>query len=110
MAWSRFRLVHAASGVAEVAVEILTGRTHQIRAHLADVGHPLLMDELYGGSNVARRLKDGVVRTAVEQLHRQALHAEALAFAHPLRGTQLSFTSALPPDLARIREAMRGIA
>jgi len=63
-----------------------TGRTHQIRVHMAYLGHPLLGDELYGGS---RRL-----------IGRQALHAESLAFAHPVTGEMMRFTSPLPPDLA----------
>lgn len=63
-----------------------TGRTHQIRVHMAWLGHPLLGDELYGGS---RRL-----------IGRQALHAAGLAFAHPVTGEMMRFTSPLPPDLA----------
>lgn len=63
-----------------------TGRTHQIRVHMAYLGHPLLGDELYGGS---RRL-----------IGRQALHAASLALTHPVSGEFLHFTSPLPPDLA----------
>ncbi len=63
-----------------------TGRTHQIRVHMAHLGHPLLGDELYGGS---RRL-----------IGRQALHAAGLAFAHPVTGEMMRFEAPLPPDLA----------
>jgi 23S rRNA pseudouridine1911/1915/1917 synthase len=65
-----------------------TGRTHQIRVHLASRGHPLVGDRLYGG-----RAEFG--------LQRQGLHAERLAFAHPVQGQRLTFESALPPDLAQ---------
>jgi 23S rRNA pseudouridine1911/1915/1917 synthase len=65
-----------------------TGRTHQIRVHLASRGHPLVGDKLYGG-----RAEFG--------LQRQGLHAERLAFAHPLSGQALAFECPLPPDLAQ---------
>ena len=71
-----------------------TGRTHQIRAHFAAIGHPLAGDETYGG---ARRYG----------LTRQFLHAHRLAFAHPVTGTRLSFESALPADLASALEQAR---
>jgi 23S rRNA pseudouridine1911/1915/1917 synthase len=71
-----------------------TGRTHQIRAHFAAIGHPLCGDETYGG---ARRYGLG----------RQFLHAHRLAFAHPETGEPLSFTSPLPDDLAAALEQAR---
>jgi 23S rRNA pseudouridine1911/1915/1917 synthase len=71
-----------------------TGRTHQIRAHFAAIGHPLTGDTTYGG---ARRYG----------LRRQFLHAHRLAFAHPVSGERLSFESALPDDLALALEAAR---
>jgi len=72
-----------------------TGRTHQIRAHFAAIGHPLTGDATYGG---ARRY----------DLRRQFLHAHRLAFAHPTSGERLSFESSLPDDLAAALEAARG--
>ncbi len=63
-----------------------TGRTHQIRAHFGAIGHPLVGDPTYGGSQKYR-------------LRRQFLHAHRLAFAHPATGEELSFDSELPPDL-----------
>ena len=69
-----------------------TGRTHQIRAHFAAIGHPLTGDPTYGGA----------VRYGLE---RQFLHAHRLSFQHPLTGEALSFTSPLPEDLERALEA-----
>jgi 23S rRNA pseudouridine1911/1915/1917 synthase len=63
-----------------------TGRTHQIRAHFAAIGHPLAGDETYGGA-----MRYGLAR--------QFLHAHRLAFSHPVSGERLSFTSPLPGDL-----------
>jgi 23S rRNA pseudouridine1911/1915/1917 synthase len=71
-----------------------TGRTHQIRAHFAAIGHPLVGDTTYGGAQ-----KYG--------LNRQFLHAHRLAFAHPQSGEALSFRSELPADLARALESAR---
>jgi 23S rRNA pseudouridine1911/1915/1917 synthase len=71
-----------------------TGRTHQIRAHFAAIGHPLTGDATYGGAE-----RYG--------LSRQFLHAHRLAFRHPCSGESLSFTSALPPDLTAALDAAR---
>ncbi len=71
-----------------------TGRTHQIRAHFAAIGHPLSGDETYGGT-----MRYG--------LRRQFLHAHRLAFAHPETGEPLRFESALPPDLANALDQAR---
>lgn len=71
-----------------------TGRTHQIRAHFAAIGHPLVGDPTYGGPE----------RYGLE---RQFLHAHRLAFEHPRTGERLSFESPLPPDLAAALEAAR---
>jgi 23S rRNA pseudouridine1911/1915/1917 synthase len=82
--------------VAETYLEatLETGRTHQIRAHFAAIGHPLVGDPTYGGAE-----KYG--------LDRQFLHAHRLAFAHPATGEPMSFRSELPPDLATALEAAR---
>jgi 23S rRNA pseudouridine1911/1915/1917 synthase len=109
-AHSRFTLIESRDGASALDVEILTGRTHQIRAHLSDIGHPLLQDDLYGGSNADKRVKPGPVRDAVLALHRHALHARTIAFDHPVKkGTQLRFEAPLPPDLARLDAAIRGV-
>jgi 23S rRNA pseudouridine1911/1915/1917 synthase len=84
-----------------------TGRTHQIRVHLAAIGHPLLGDSVYGqGFKTKAALLPGAAREALAALSRQALHAYLLAIQHPATGEELVFRSDLPPDLARLRQAL----
>jgi 23S rRNA pseudouridine1911/1915/1917 synthase len=88
-------------------VHIHTGRTHQIRVHLASVGHPVAGDATYGG----RRLPAGAsgrLADAVRELARPALHAARLAFTHPATGQRVAFTSPLPDDLQRLVARLRG--
>ncbi|MGA0605516.1 RluA family pseudouridine synthase [Phenylobacterium sp. VNQ135] len=84
---------------ARVACRLETGRTHQIRVHLASKGTPCLGDPVYGSGPPAE-----VVRTAIREagLNRQALHASVLGFRHPVTGEALRFESPLPPDMARL--------
>ena len=78
--------------------ELETGRTHQIRAHLTAIGHPVVGDAIYGGS---------VAGTPLESIAtRPFLHAETLGFEHPGSGEQLRFSSALPADLVAVLEAL----
>jgi 23S rRNA pseudouridine1911/1915/1917 synthase len=83
-----------------------TGRTHQIRVHMAHAGHPLLCDALYGGTR--RRGLDEGVRAALALCPRQALHAVALAFVHPVSGAELAFESPLPADMQALIAALSG--
>ncbi|MBS7705291.1 RluA family pseudouridine synthase [Chelatococcus asaccharovorans] len=84
-----------------------TGRTHQIRVHMAHIGHPLLGDQLYGrGFRTKESLLDSDARAALQSLGRQALHASRLGFAHPASGEFMCFESAPPDDLARLVAAL----
>jgi 23S rRNA pseudouridine1911/1915/1917 synthase len=79
-----------------------TGRTHQIRVHLAEMNLPVVGDALYGGARLARGLADPRLRKLVEQLDRQFLHAWQLGFIHPESGDAVEFRAALPPELQNI--------
>ncbi len=82
-----------------------TGRTHQIRVHLAHAGHPLLGDDVYGpGFKTKAGLLKAAARQALAALGRQALHAYLLGFLHPATGQYVEFRSELPADLARLRQ------
>ncbi len=91
--------------VSLVECRLKTGRTHQIRVHLAEIGHPLLGDPLYGrGGTAARRarLLPAGAQAALAALGRQALHAKTLGFQHPVGGDVLQFQSELPPDISAL--------
>jgi 23S rRNA pseudouridine1911/1915/1917 synthase len=84
-----------------------TGRTHQVRVHLAHIGHPLLGDATYGaGFKASARNLPADAQVALEALGRQALHAAELAFVHPVTGKRLSFASPLPPDMDQLVAAL----
>jgi 23S rRNA pseudouridine1911/1915/1917 synthase len=90
-----------------IALTLETGRTHQVRAHLAHIGHPLLGDMTYGsGFKASARKLWPEAQAALAALGRQALHAAGLAFVHPVTGKRLAFGSPLPPDMARLLAAL----
>ncbi|MCC7128444.1 MAG: RluA family pseudouridine synthase [Microbacteriaceae bacterium] len=95
---THFRTIEAFRSASLLEVELETGRTHQIRVHLAANHHPCVGDELYGAD---RKL------SARLELTRQWLHAMRLGFEHPLSGDRLSFESNYPDDLSRALEVLR---
>ena len=95
-------------GVASLlACTLETGRTHQIRVHLASIGHPVMGDTTYAsGFRTKIALLPVKAREALEALGRQALHSHILTVKHPMSDQILRFRSELPPDLARLRDAL----
>jgi 23S rRNA pseudouridine1911/1915/1917 synthase len=98
---TRWRRLEPLAGAALVECRLETGRTHQVRVHMASIGHPLLGDPVYGrsGKSHGKLLKQ-------LQFHRQALHAAELGFTHPVTKRRLSFASAMPPDMQELMGAL----
>jgi 23S rRNA pseudouridine1911/1915/1917 synthase len=93
-ALTAFEVIERFDGVTMVRLFPHTGRTHQLRVHLAAIGHPILGDAVYGRA----RNRQGEVL-----IQRQALHAEQIAFRNPASGERMRFTAPLPPDLVALR-------
>jgi 23S rRNA pseudouridine1911/1915/1917 synthase len=89
-------------------VELKTGRTHQIRVHLAWLKHPVVGDELYSGGR-ENSVSEVQLRARIRKLNRQFLHAEQLGFHHPATGQQMNFTAPLPVELAQFLEKLEAI-
>jgi len=94
---TKVRLLAGGNGLALVQLRLMTGRTHQIRVHLAHAGHPVLGDDKYGDFELNRAL----ARQGVKRLF---LHARRLALVHPVEGGKLRFDSPLPPDMRNFVE------
>ncbi|MED1103041.1 RluA family pseudouridine synthase [Bacillus paramycoides] len=82
---THFKVMESFPNKTRVALELETGRTHQIRVHMAHIGHPLLGDDLYGGQR--------------DVMKRQALHSTSLTFYHPILEKEMTFTSSIPDDM-----------
>ncbi|MGR3512795.1 MAG: RluA family pseudouridine synthase [Paracoccaceae bacterium] len=104
---TRVRTLSSFAGrAAEVLCQLETGRTHQIRVHMAHVGHALIGDPVYGGR---RKLSPEAPGSEIANAFpRQALHAETLGFTHPVTGARMDFTAPLPEDMETLLGALSG--
>jgi len=109
---THYKVVEQLGYVSLIECHLETGRTHQIRVHMAWFGHPLFNDEEYGGHRILKGTTftkyQQFVRNCFALIPRQALHAQTLAFDHPVTGKRLSFESPLPPDMEAVLAKWRG--
>src|SRR5574344_1764410 len=108
---THYRIVERFGYVTLVECILETGRTHQIRAHMKHIGHPLFKDERYCRSQLLRGTQSGTYRQFIQNCFdicpRQALHARTLGFVHPKTGEQMDFTSDLPEDMKLLIDKWR---
>lgn len=103
---THYRILERFGYVTLVECILETGRTHQIRAHMKHIGHPLFGDERYGGTEILRGQRSSTYKAFIQNCfkvcNRQALHAKTLGFVHPTTGRQMDFTSDLPNDIQQL--------
>jgi 23S rRNA pseudouridine1911/1915/1917 synthase len=99
---TNWRVACRFKGITLMTITLETGRTHQIRVHLSEAGHPLLGDPVYGGSGRLANVRDPVLRKMIKDLGRQALHAGTLGVIHPTSGEYMEFNADIPEDMAGI--------
>lgn len=108
---THYRIIERFGYVTLIECILETGRTHQIRAHMRSIGHPLFADERYGGMEILRGERSASYRAFVQNCFslcpRQALHARTLGFVHPTTGKQMDFTSEWPEDMRQLIEKWR---
>jgi len=108
---THYRVVERFGYVTLVECILETGRTHQIRAHMRHIGHPLFNDARYGGDQILKGLRSGTyqqfIKNCFDLCQRQALHARTLGFVHPTTGKQMDFTSDLPEDMELLIQKWR---
>ena len=108
---THYRVIERFGYVTLVECILETGRTHQIRAHMKHIGHPMFADERYGGMEIIRGNRSSTYKAFIQNCFkvcgRQALHARTLGFVHPKTRKQMDFTSELPEDLQKLIERWR---
>jgi 23S rRNA pseudouridine1911/1915/1917 synthase len=105
-ALSHYRVLKKYRAHTLLQVRLESGRTHQIRVHMAHIRHPVLGDPVYGGRARLPKEAPASLREALAGFHRQALHAVKLALAHPTNGERMQWSVAVPEDMHRLMEAL----
>lgn len=101
---TEWKVIEAFDGASLISLKPLTGRTHQIRVHLSEMGRPVAGDKTYGDKNRIKSISNTSVRAALSKLDRQALHAHRLTVNHPRTGERMIFISPLPDDMKTVLE------
>ncbi len=103
---THYHILHRFVGLTLLQCRLATGRTHQIRVHMAHIRHPLVGDKLYGGRNRIPKGLAAPVRELILTFPRQALHAQTLAFVHPASGEPMQFKTDLPNDMSALLDKL----
>jgi len=104
---THFRLLEKFETYTHVRVQLETGRTHQIRVHMAHIGHPLLGDVLYGARLRLPKHAEEALKAVLQDFKRQALHAAQLGLVHPVTGEYLQWQAPLPDDMQNLLAALK---
>ena len=108
---THYRVLERFGYVTLIECTLETGRTHQIRAHLRHIGHPLFADERYGGTEILRGNRSSTYKSFIQNCfklcNRQALHARTLGFRHPTTGREMDFCAPLPRDMEQLIDKWR---
>jgi 23S rRNA pseudouridine1911/1915/1917 synthase len=99
---THWQVIGRFKGLTLLRIRLETGRTHQIRVHLSEVGHPIAGDPVYGGPGRLASLSDKKLQGLIREMGRQALHAKTLGFLHPASGEYMEYDSVLPDEIARV--------
>lgn len=108
---THYKVLERFGYVSFVECVLETGRTHQIRAHMKHIGHPMFGDERYGGTEILRGERTASYKAYIQNCFklcpRQALHARTLGFVHPHTGEEMNFTTPIPQDMEQLLEKWR---
>lgn len=104
---THYRIMEKYRGTTRLKVKLETGRTHQIRVHMAHIRHPLVGDPIYGGRMQRIKGMSEAMREVLRQFKRQALHAYMVGFTHPVTDEWVELTAELPDDLVKLIDALR---
>lgn len=104
---TRWKVLEEFNGFTLLEIQPQTGRTHQIRVHLASIGHPILGDPIYGRKNRPGSFQDPLLRECLKRIRRQALHAYRLKFYHPQTGEPVEFLAPISPDMMEVIKIFR---
>ncbi|RMG34014.1 MAG: 23S rRNA pseudouridine(1911/1915/1917) synthase RluD [Gammaproteobacteria bacterium] len=107
---THYRVLERFASHTLLGVQLESGRTHQIRVHMAHIRHPVFGDPVYGGRLQLPAGADESLKTLMRRFRRQALHARRLILQHPVSGREMRFDAAIPPDMAELLEALRAHA
>ena len=104
---THYRIIERFANHTYIKVILETGRTHQIRVHMAHIGYPLVGDFIYGGKLKFPKKADYELKQGLKNFNRQALHSAKLELNHPINNTNIHFESALPNDMAQLLDVLR---